>query len=188
MNQKGQQNQYHVSDNVIESMRNIPASVGNAVAHDLVGQMSSDIVNSLFGTSKKTEEIQVRKPETQPIHNFRANPEYQNISSLEDKNLEQSIRAVRMELLALMKEMRSLNADVQKAVREEPVQVGVYHKNFYERLRQLIVLIRQDIADSRTWLALSHSRRKKRNYWGMYKKHGTTFGLSHERTMATSTG
>jgi hypothetical protein len=45
------------------------------------------------------------------------------------------------------------------------------------------------IEDGRAWLETFAKRKKKKlGYWKMYKKHGTTFGLSHERTIATQTG
>jgi len=49
--------------------------------------------------------------------------------------------------------------------------------------------LRQKVEEGRTWLAAFSQRKiKKMGYWKMYKKHGTTFGLSHERTVATQTG
>jgi hypothetical protein len=73
-------------------------------------------------------------------------------------------------------------------VSEQPITPGIYHLNYYERLKNVIKAIRLNIEDSRTWLALSTGRKGRKKYWGMYKKHGTTFGLSHERSLATSSG
>ena len=66
---------------------------------------------------------------------------------------------------------------------------GIYHVNFFERLRSILKVLREQIDDSRTWLALSAQRKQKKlGYWGMFKKHGTSFGLSNERSIATSAG
>jgi hypothetical protein len=84
--------------------------------------------------------------------------------------------------------MGQLNTEVKKAITDVPVDAGVYHINFFERLRSMSVLLRQSVDDSRSWLSLSTSRKKQKGYWGKYKKHGTQFGLSADRTPATQTG
>ncbi|MEK7119300.1 MAG: DUF5660 family protein, partial [Patescibacteria group bacterium] len=69
-----------------------------------------------------------------------------------------------------------------------PVAPGVYHLNFFERLKSMLKILREQIEDSSSWLSLQNNRKKKKRYWGMYKKHGTSFGLSHERNLATQAG
>mgnify|MGYP001592197026 FL=1 len=95
---------------------------------------------------------------------------------------------IRAELKSLMASLKNLNKEVQNAVTQEVVNPGVYHVNFYEQLRNFIKVLRQQIEDSGAWLASFNTRKKKMGYWGMYKKHGTTFGLSNERSLATSAG
>ena len=81
-----------------------------------------------------------------------------------------------------------LSTEIHKAVAEVPVDPGIYHVNFYEKLKAVLKTLREQIDDSRSWLTLHQSRKKKMGYWGMFKKHGTTFGLSNERSIATSAG
>jgi len=57
-----------------------------------------------------------------------------------------------------------------------------------ERISSILKLLREQVDDSRTWLSLHTNRKQKRGFWGMYKKHGTQFGLSNERTLATQAG
>jgi hypothetical protein len=71
---------------------------------------------------------------------------------------------------------------------EMPVSPGIYHVNFFERLRSIIQLLRQQVEDSRTWLLMVTTKRTQKDYWCMYSKHGTTFGLSSERIIATAIG
>jgi hypothetical protein len=71
---------------------------------------------------------------------------------------------------------------------ETPVDPGIYHVTFLERLRSFIQLLREQVDDSRTWLTVSSKRQKKMAFWGLYKKHGTQFGLSSERTVSTQAG
>ena len=72
---------------------------------------------------------------------------------------------------------------------QPPAEVGTYHVNFYEWLLSVIKIAREKVEDSSVWLqAINTKKNKKMGYWGMFKKHGTTFGLSHERNVATQTG
>jgi hypothetical protein len=47
---------------------------------------------------------------------------------------------------------------------------------------------RQKVEDSQSWMGAVKGKGAKRDYWGMFKKHGTTFGQSGERSVATSVG
>jgi hypothetical protein len=183
-----------VNDNILEALRSISSNVGKTVAQDVVAKTSDNIFNSLIGNSPKQNEVQVNHetPGTVSEHArysaFR--PENPNRTQVrtEETGLKQQINAVRSELAALSKSINSLNTQIEKAITEVPVEPGIYHLNFFERLKTVIRMLRENIEDSRTWLATSSTRKSKRKYWGMYKKHGTTFGLSNERSLATQAG
>ena len=106
----------------------------------------------------------------------------------DQQQLAQQINSIRSELKAIASSIQSLNKDLGNAIAEVPVDPGVYHVNFFERLRSVLKVLREQIDDSRSWLTMHSSRKKKMGYWGMYKKHGTNFGLSNERSLATSAG
>lgn len=193
--QQKKRQQTYVNDSVVESLRNLGSGIGKTVAGDVVGKVGADTLSALFGgvTQKQSGELRqneavdvgreiydptIRRPEIkarQPIQR-------------EEPNLKAQIEAVRTELKALAVSLKELHSEVQNAIREAPVTPGIYHLNFFERLRAVIRLLRQQIEDSRTWLALWSSRKQKKQYWGMYKKHGTQFGLSSERTVSTQAG
>ena len=44
------------------------------------------------------------------------------------------------------------------------------------------------VEDSGAWLGKVQGKGAKKGYWGMFKQHGTTFGLSGERSVATQVG
>lgn len=98
------------------------------------------------------------------------------------------IEEIRKELIAIIKTIKQVDFEVQKTVMEIPARPGIYHIRFLERIRRVLKLIREKLEDSRTWLKLSVSKRKQRGYWSMYKKKGTSFGLSGERVVSTQTG
>lgn len=184
------------NDSILEALRDLSGGVGKTVAKDVAGKVASDALTSIFGSFPKQGEIrpnetinfpmerqprlQVRHPEVHPVR---------NVVFHEDAKVKEQIEAIRIELKALSKSMQALNMEIQKAVMETPIKnPGVYHVTFYEKLRIVLSLLREQIDDSRTWLTMHTSRKKKIGYWGMFKKHGTTFGLSNERALATQAG
>jgi len=193
--QKKKQASYK-NDNFLEALTSIPQGTGSAAAGE-VSRIGSDIVTALLGgTPAKSGELAPNQaiefgsaqPETvyhpEPMRTETVQPD---ITALENETRQQ-IAAIRDELKALVKTLKNLHQEVQTAISQDPVDPGIYHLNFYEQLKSFLVVLRQQIEDSRSWLATFNARKKKIGYWGMYKKHGTTFGLSSERSIATAAG
>lgn len=185
------------NDNVLEQLRGVSsdvaintvdmaAKVGETVFSALVGspmQMSGELEPNqtieLGVQQQETSKVQIEAPKMEAAH-----------ASIDEiaQQTRQQLEAVREELKALSKSLKNLNQDVLSAIEQAPVSPGVYHINYYDQLRTFIHVLRQQIEDSRTWLSMSVGRKKKMGYWGMFKKHGTTFGLSNERSLATAAG
>lgn len=182
-------------NSILESLRDVGSDVGKTVKQDVAGKMANDAFASLFGNFPKPAGEAGRNPwETrapQPKREApRPMPEALSPAkiSAEQIRVKQQLEQVRGELSALAKSVGQLNMEVQKAIMEVPVDPGVYHVNFFEQLKNALKMLRQSVDDSRTWLSLTGSRKKQKGYWGKYKKHGTQFGLSADRTPATQTG
>jgi hypothetical protein len=183
------------NDSILEALRDLSGGVGKTVSRDVAGRVASDALASLLGAPVKQGELRQNESidfpvERQPRPQFRR-PEIRPAEKVifhEDAQIKQQLEAVRAELSALSKSVKMLTIDMQKAVTEVPVNPGVYHITFYEQLRALLQMLREQIDDSRSWLTMHQSRKKKMGYWGMFKKHGTSFGLSNERSLATSAG
>lgn len=190
-NQPKPKKQAPPSESVLEALRQMGGGVGRTLAKDVIGKVGSDALTSLFGQVPKSGELftqrEVHQPEVRPIIR---RPEVIRppLVRVEEVNLKQQIEAVRAELKAIAVSLKSLNQEVQKAVSEVPVRPGIYHLNFMERLKSILKILREQIDDSRSWLALSVNRKKQKGYWSMFKKHGTSFGLSGERSIATQAG
>jgi hypothetical protein len=185
-----------VNDSIIESLRNLGTGVGKTVAKDVTGKIASDALSSLFGSLQQNPGEQRANAninfgnERMPVPGMRR-PEIRHQEPFvapTELHLKEQIESVRAELKALASSIKSLNTEIQKTVTEVPVDPGIYHKNFFERIRSILMHLREQVDDSRTWLSLSTNRKKKAGFWGMYKKHGTSFGLSNERSIATSAG
>ena len=185
------------TNNVMETLGSLPSGVGSTATSE-IGKITGDIMTALLGGTPPAGELQPNQ-----VIEFGAKKQEQHVEAMVAPRLEvhpkpdtteleqatrQQIDAIRRELKELAKSLKSLNQDVQAAVAAEPVNPGIYHLNFYDQLRSFISVLRQQIEDSRTWLAAFTARKKKMGYWGMFKKHGTTFGLSSERSLATSAG
>lgn len=120
--------------------------------------------------------------------------EYRNlterVSRAESREIDGRLREIMVELKRLVStskvlQMEFANVDVEQA----PTQAGEYHINFFDWLLLTIRAARQKVEDSGAWLATAKGKNgKKGGYWGMFKKHGTSFGLSNERGVATQTG
>lgn len=185
-----------INDSILESMRGLGSGVKQTLVKDVAQKVGTNALHSLFGTplggeppvGQPVEFPGYRQPEARRF--VRPMPEAlkpENVAA-ERAKVRQELMAVRNELRGLAAAVQSLSTDIQKAIAETPVDPGVYHVNFFERLRSFLKIMRQQIEDSRSWLAVSTSRKKKIGYWGRYKKHGTQFGLSSERTVATQAG
>jgi hypothetical protein len=169
-----------------------------------VSKVGTDALTSLFGSVAKTQgELRPNQPISLPDRQARpeprerftptfARPEMRPVArpiiKEDQQKLAQQIEGVRQELKAIAASIQSLNADIGKAVREVPVNPGVYHANYFDHLKSILKVLREQIDDSRSWLNMHSDRKKKKGYWGMFKKHGTSFGLSNERSLATSAG
>ncbi len=194
---KKKQNHYK-NDNVLEALGSVPTSVGKSTVSEF-SKIGGDIVASLIGGIPASGELRPNQPiefgDTKPerqevVQPIRVEAPTQprlNMDAIEAETKRQ-LDAIRAELKALIVSLKNLHNEVATAVNQEVVNPGVYHLNFYEQLRTFIKVLREQVEDSRTWLASFSTRKKKMGYWGMYKKHGTTFGLSNERSLATAAG
>lgn len=109
----------------------------------------------------------------------------------ERKKVKEEIRKVREELYLAIKEMEKLGVqvrEVQRAVYEEVVDPGVYHLGFFEKLKTILKVLRQNIHDSKNWLEMVFAKKRRRKYWNQAKTGGSMFTMSHERRMATQAG
>ncbi len=114
----------------------------------------------------------------------------ERLQSREAREMEQTIQNIKAELLHLVSSSNVvLQAEfAQVAVEQAPVNPGKYHLGFFEWILELIKQTRMKVEDSGAWIAAVSSKKGKKGYWNMFKKHGTSFGLSNERTVATQTG
>lgn len=114
----------------------------------------------------------------------------------ETRVITEDTREIQVRINQILGELRNLtNSSQELAVQFEevtmetaPTQAGTYHLNFFEWVFSVIRKARERIDESQTWLTMFQSKKGQKSYWNMFSKHGTTFGLSGERVVATQTG
>lgn len=153
----------------------------------------SEVIGQIFGQAKSSERFTKSPEQKQPSLKRET-----LIFSRTAKEQEAQIQNEAKILLKQLKEQITLLERSEKALSKEVAKVkieqmsnktGIYYLRFFEWLIGLVHHLRVKAEEGRTWLEAFTRRKKKRmGYWKMYKKHGTTFGLSHERTLATQTG
>ncbi len=178
---------------------------------DVVGTMAQDTKDQVFGlqeNERKTkgdlaegqelnlskmqeEEKEEPKLDIDPGINYRREIIHteEQISVENTKELSVKIQEILIEIKQLVNCSQELQVEF-KEIAAEPriVNPGKYHVSFFEWVLLIVRQARMKVEDSEAWLAAFNSKKAKKGYWGMFKKHGTSFGMSNERVVATQTG
>jgi len=110
-------------------------------------------------------------------------------SKTEMREMQRNIEQIKVELTKLVASSQVLKMEFASvSVEQSTNTVGQYHLNFFEWMLAVVRSARQKVEDSQSWIGTIKGKGAKKNYWGMFKKHGTTFGLSGERSVATQVG
>jgi hypothetical protein len=110
-------------------------------------------------------------------------------SKRQGQEIEMQLREVMIEIKKLADSSKELQVQFREvAVEQYVVSPGEYHKNFFSWILSVIRAARAKIEDSNAWLAALHNKRDAKKYGAMAKKHGSSFTLNNERTVATQVG
>lgn len=103
--------------------------------------------------------------------------------------LRMQLTAIREEIIVLAKNTENLAEETQIAAMQAPIEPGVYHVIFFEKLLEFINSFRKKIEEAGVWLHAVNKRASKKNAWGAnYKKHGAKYLLSGEHYVTRSAG
>lgn len=205
-----------VNQNTIEALADVPKGVATSVVNDVVKgfgkglweqflnigaseqkgseELSGDLDPgqelNLNKFSKKSRE-QTPKLDIEPGIDYRREIIHAEKRVMQENSRELSVKIqeILIELKQLMNVSQELKVEFKEiAVEPRIVNPGKYHVSFFEWVLLLVKQARMKVEDSAAWLAAFKSKKAKKQYWSMFKKHGTTFGLSNERVVATQTG
>jgi hypothetical protein len=94
-----------------------------------------------------------------------------------------------LELKQLSKSVKGLETQVRDVdTNMLPPTPGKYHETFFEYLLTVLKNARIRIEDSSNWLSVVAKKASRKGYWGMAKKHGTSYTLSADRAVAQQVG
>lgn len=207
-----QKNQNFVDQNPIEIIKGVGSSVVDSVVDNFGKQSVNSLWEQLLGAKNPQEEgdqtsgdleegreihLSKKKREkapqipTEPGIDYRR--EIINVSERVDRESAQVLDAKIAEILKELKKITATSAQIAVEFKEIAVEQriespGEYHVTFFQWMLSLVKAARTKIEDSGTWLSVMKSKKKQKGYWTMFKKYGTTFGLSSERVIATQAG
>jgi hypothetical protein len=187
------------SDNFLEALRDLGGGIAGSFTEDLAKGLPQEALKQVGirskGELKPNQPLNLEKelPEKE-LPAFK--PDFLNLQrqeklvwSQKEQEIELQIAAILEELKKLVQATKGLSQKVEIASVQAPVEPGVYHLNFFEKLRAVLILLREKIEESATWLNTFNQKAKKRNfYWAQVRKSGMKFMLSQERYMATQAG
>ncbi|MEX2007379.1 MAG: DUF5660 family protein [Candidatus Levyibacteriota bacterium] len=200
--QKSQQVNF-LNQNPLESLGNIMQGAGDSFVKDLAGAGASGFFEQMLGIEAKKPEKssgdlqegealdlkKLKNAQIEPGIDYRREIIHADkASSSEDRAIRVRVEEILVEIKKLTQSSKELEMEFRDvAVETQIVKPGKYHESLFEWLYSMVKAARMRIDESKGWLSAMHSK-KDRKYWAMFKKHGTTFGLSNERVVATQTG
>jgi hypothetical protein len=99
------------------------------------------------------------------------------------------LKTIQEEVLILAQNTQGLSKEIQIATMQAPIEPGIYHLVFFEKLLEFIKSFRKKIEEASVWLHSTNTRAAKKNAWGArYKKHGAKYLLSGEHYLSRSAG
>ncbi len=197
--------------NPIEAIRDSGANIVRQASTTLKSETREDISRAwrqLLGTEANTTkknrsgELQegeelvlvektVRKLDIEPAINYTREIIHAETTIRSQDNRELRIRMdqLRIEISKLAKSSRELQV-VAKDISLDtlPENPGKLHVNFFEWIIIQLQVARMRVENSVSWFNTLNSKKSKKDFWTLAKKHGTSFSLSGERQVAQQVG
>ncbi len=115
--------------------------------------------------------------------------EWSKVYSSKEKQTERRIDEIREQLRNLAKQVKTLDANLLKAVESPVSEAGVYHESFLTHIQKMIQIFSLKVQDANSWLEMYNGRSAKKGvYWSMAKSKGNSYTQANERAVATSVG
>lgn len=196
-----------VKRNVIESLKDIGSDLSGQGA-DFLKNTSEDFFKELVGfrpSGKRSGEMKpgesiemasVISGKEQENKKLRAQIALERNLSADEKRISQEkiqtlrsqLQQMTVEIVKLAQSTGDLATQTEVAMVEVPVNPGVYHVIFFEKVLEFLRSFRKKIDEASVWLASTNKRAEKKNYWSTYKKKGSSFLLSPDHYLQRSAG
>jgi len=194
--------------NVLEALKDIGSGTSQSLKKDLLEGTSKDALDQIFGfrepkkyqaemapgESVEFDEVfsgkyeENKKLKDQLALERRLRDEERALIERKGNELKLQLHAIMQEVVALAQSTQDLAQEVEIAAIQAPANPGIYHLVFFERLLEFITSFRKKIENAGHWLSAVNKRAYKKNYWSIYKKHGSKFLLSPDHYLQRSAG
>lgn len=190
-----------------EDIKNIGNELKKSVVEDLGKGTISDLWEQILGKGqmaqsaprsgdlKQGEEINLKQEKK--IQNIEPGINYareivhaeKKINAENEQQTKVRIQEIMFEIKKLTSSSKELQIQFKEVTMEQvPQGAGKYHTAFMEWVLSLIRSARERVDSAVSWTSIMKSKKGQRQYWSLFKKHGTSFGLSGERVVATQAG
>lgn len=194
--------------NPLEALKDVTKDVASEMKHEAT-QLPQDFMKELLGIQKtrkisgeinmgesiELDQLMQQREERVAEQGKRNNLEKILIEEergrLEKKSgeLKIQLKVMQDEMLTLAQSTQELAEEVQIAAVQAPIEPGVYHVIFFEKLLEFIRSFRKKINEASVWLNATNKRAARKNTWAAnYKKHGAKYLLSGEHYIARAAG
>ena len=199
----------HSANNFVEAVQGIGSSTINSLKNDVVKGTAQSIFDQLLGSAKTGQAPDMNQSATPDLENLIAEREQhaadearsqeraffahkqresQVVFSFADESLRKEIEGVRQELSMLVQTMGQVQKQVENAMMENIVDGGLYHLNYFQKLKTWIIFMRKSLEDASGWLQLSSGRKTKGYFWAQESKSGSKYSMSSERNVQMGAG
>lgn len=196
-------------DSFVEQLKSIGSSISNSVKTDVVKGTAQSIFDQLIGSSQRGDAPSENSPnqdqlekwiqereaqaaeearQNEKLVQFHKHSQEKVLFSFADEKLSREIGEVRQEIAVLVKTMGKVEKQIEQAVMQEIVDPGVYHLNFFRKLKSWVVMMRRSLEDASLWMSVQQGRGKRSYFWNQFGKSGTKYSMSSERNVQMGAG
>jgi len=198
------------NNSFVESMRDMGGSVMKSLKNDVVKGTAQSIFDQLLGSAQTgrmpTTPDQAINPDLEKYINEREqqaaeqakmqersfhvhkSQESKVLFSHADESLRKEIEGVRSELQMLVSSMGQVEAQIEAAMMDNIVDGGLYHLNYFHKLKEWIKFMRKSLEDGSAWLQMAGGRKSKGYFWTQEAKSGNMYSQSSERNVQMGAG
>lgn len=198
------------NNSFVESMRDMGSGVVKSLTNDVVKGTAQSIFDQLLGSAKTgrmpTTPDQAINPDLDKYIAEKENQaaeqakmqerafqthkmaETKVLFSYADESLRKEIDGVRQELQMLVATMGQVEQRVEQAMMDNIVDGGLYHLNYFQKLKTWIKFMRKSLEDGSAWLQMTGSRKSKGYFWTQEAKSGSKYTMSSERNVQMGAG
>lgn len=199
----------NLNNSFTESMRDMGGSVMKSLKNDVVKGTAQSIFDQLLGSAKSGQAPDISQNNTPDLETYISERESQAaeqaknqerafhvhraeqskvLFSHADEAVRKEIEGVRQELQMLVASMDQIEKQVEVAMMDNIVGGGVYHLNYFQKLKTWIIFMRKSLQDGSAWLEMSGGRKSKGYFWTQEAKSGNKYSQSSERNVQMGAG